>query len=322
MKTILVSGASGIVGYGCLQSLRMASEKYRLVGTSVYAESIASAFCDVFERAPYTWEEGYLDWLNETIEAHEVDLIIPSIEVDLFLWNSQRRLIARRAKVALNNPDLIELCGDKWLFYEALRNACPEFAIPSRLDGSFEELSEAFGLPFILKPRKGYASKGIVRIEDEAGFSKYRERLGELMAQPIVGNDGEEYTTSAFFDSESKLKCLMTLRRKLSKDGYTEIAFTVDEACFERAVERLRSAFLPMGPTNFQFRKTPDGLKLLEINPRISSATSIRAKFGYNEAAMCAEYYLSGRVPKQPPLKNGRAIRYVEDYIVYDRSDC
>ena len=48
MKTILVSGASGIVGYGILKSLRMSEEKYNLIGTSIYDDTIAEAFCDLF----------------------------------------------------------------------------------------------------------------------------------------------------------------------------------------------------------------------------------------------------------------------------------
>ncbi len=58
-------------------------------------------------------------------------------------------------------------------------------------------------------------------------------------------------------------------------------------------------------------------LKLLEINPRISSSTSIRTAFGYNECAMAVEYYLEGKTPKQPVIRPGRAVRYTEDLIFY-----
>ena len=75
--------------------------------------------------------------------------------------------------------------------------------------------------------------------------------------------------------------------------------------------------FKPAGPTNFQFRKQNGILKLLEINPRISSSTSIRTAFGYNESAMSVDYYLENKKPLQPIIRPGRAIRYVEDYIMY-----
>jgi carbamoyl-phosphate synthase large subunit len=60
MKTILVSGASGVVGYGILKSLRNASNGYRLIGTTIYNDSVAPAFCDIFELAPPTQDKNYL----------------------------------------------------------------------------------------------------------------------------------------------------------------------------------------------------------------------------------------------------------------------
>jgi carbamoyl-phosphate synthase large subunit len=59
----------------------------------------------------------------------------------------------------------------------------------------------------------------------------------------------------------------------------------------------------------------------LEINPRISSATSIRAAFGYNESLMSLEFFLEQKRPVQPRIRTGRAVRYTEDYIFYDRAD-
>ena len=51
MKTILVSGASGILGYGILKSLQQSNISYKLIGTSIYDDSIAPVFCDIFEKA-------------------------------------------------------------------------------------------------------------------------------------------------------------------------------------------------------------------------------------------------------------------------------
>ena len=83
MKTILVSGASGVVGYGVLRSLRKSAHEYKLIGTSIYDDSIAPAFCDVFELAPMTNSSEYIEWLCSAIKKHEVDAVIPGIEADM-----------------------------------------------------------------------------------------------------------------------------------------------------------------------------------------------------------------------------------------------
>ncbi|MGF7050595.1 carbamoyl-phosphate synthase large subunit [Paenibacillus sp. DS2015] len=323
MKTILVSGASGIVGYGILRSLRENGENYKLIGTSIYEDSIAPAFCDIFELAPPTSDSNYIDWLCNIIIKHNVNMIIPGIEADMFKWAEMYNVISNtKVKVLLNKIELIQLCGDKWTFYEKLMENNSKLAIESRIHGSFEELVHQYGLPFLLKPRRGYASKGIVKVSSEEIFLEHERNLGEkFMAQPIIGNEDEEYTISAFFNSKSDLCCYMGLRRKLSQEGYTEKAqvFNVD-GC-EESLRALAATFKPVGPTNFQFRRHQGVLKLLEINPRISSSTSIRAAFGYNESLISTKYFLDGEIPIQPIIKSGVAIRYIEECVFFDRDN-
>jgi len=320
MKTILVSGASGVVGYGVLRSLRRADADFKLIGTTIYDDSVAQAFCDIFELAPPTTEEHYIDWLCKVIKKYQVDMIIPGIEADMIAWNDARdQLTATGTYVLLNNPDLIKLCSDKWSFYEALSASGSSLAISSRLVGSFDELKAEFGLPFLLKPRRGFASKGIVRIDSKEAFTPHQQNLGTVvMAQPIVGTNDEEYTVSAFFDINSDLLCHMGLKRKLAREGYTEKAQVAEPTKVRSAIKELATLFKPVGPTNFQFRVQNDQLKLLEINPRVSSATSIRTAFGYNESFMSVECFLNNKVMKQPDIKHGYAVRYIEDYIFYD----
>ncbi len=318
-RTILVSGASGIVGYGILKSLRQSHPGYRLIGTSIYADCVAPAFCDVFELAPPTGDAGYIPWLLSLIERHGISLIIPGIEIDVFAWNAHRDVIeAAGAKVLLNDPDLIRLCADKWMFYLRLRDAGSPYAIPTAL--KFDANLHQF--PLLLKPRSGSGSKGIVIVENRDQLDEHAAEIGpHLMLQPIVGAPDQEYTVSAFFDRDSRLCASMTLRRTLSQNGYTETAETVEGADPVVALTDLARIFHPVGPTNFQFRVDRGQWKILEINPRVSSATSIRAAFGYNESAMAVEFLLHGMPPVQPDLRRGRAVRYVEDVIYYDRPD-
>jgi carbamoyl-phosphate synthase large subunit len=135
------------------------------------------------------------------------------------------------------------------------------------------------------------------------------------MAQPLIGSDNEEYSCAVFADGKCGFSAHITLRRKLSPLGFTEKAEVVDGSDVMQAVSALCFHFNPVGPTNFQFRVHKGELKLLEINPRISSSTSIRAAFGYNEPAMAVDFFLNGTRPTQPEIKRGRAVRYWEDYV-------
>ena len=41
MKNILISGTSGIIGYGILRSLKLSNENLKLIGTTIYSDSVA-----------------------------------------------------------------------------------------------------------------------------------------------------------------------------------------------------------------------------------------------------------------------------------------
>ena len=314
-KTVLVSGASGIVGYGILRSLRKGDDEYRLIGTTIYDFSIAPAFCDIFEKALPTDQPDYIDWHCEIIEKYSVDMLIPSIECDMFQWNIEReKILSTGALPLLNDNNLIELCFDKWKFYEKLIIENVKYAIPTALNADFK----TFSCPFLLKPRRGYGSKGIIKINNENDFEMHKHKIGaELMMQPIIGSADEEYTVSGFFDKSSQLIDFISFKRKLSNDGFTQEAQVVDFG-FEEVLCDLAEAFKPIGPTNFQFRVDGEEVKLLEINPRISAATSIRASLGYNESVMSINYFLNNKIPTKldkAKIKNKRAIRYMEDHI-------
>jgi carbamoyl-phosphate synthase large subunit len=315
MINILVSGASGIVGYGILRSLRE-SKEFNLVATTIYDDSAALLFCDIFEKAPLSSDTHYFEWLIKIIEKHAIDYLIPGIESDMILWNKNRGFLENLGVVlVLNNSDLIELCSDKWAFYSKLIVELPEYAIPTFL--SIEDIH--FDSPIILKPRVGFGSKGIIRLNSKIELESHRKSIGsELMIQPIVGNDDFEYTVSGFFDKNSNLIDYLALKRKLSKEGYTEVATVVD-IDIEDILIKFGSVFKPFGPTNFQFRFDGLTFKILEINPRISSSTSIRSKFGYNEAQIMINYLKDGKLPNKIDknlILDMKAIRYTEELVL------
>ena len=302
MHTILVSGASGIVGYGILKCLK--GMGYRLIGTTIYPSSPAECFADIVEIVPRTTDKRYLSSLIQIIKKYNVDMIIPGIEEDMFFWNKHRNVLTDTGVfLLLNARELINTCRDKWIFYKKIKAYGLGCCIESSICADFKR----FRSPFILKPRCGYGSKGIVKVVSEEIFDKYRGQIGKtLMMQEYVGDDEDEYTVSAFFDKEGTMKTLLMLKRKLSNSGFTERARTMEASEIEPVILELASIFQPIGPTNFQFRKKEGVWKLLEINPRISSSTSIRKAFGYNEEI------------GQPLIKKGEAIRYIEDYVFYD----
>ena len=134
----------------------------------------------------------------------------------------------------------------------------------------------------------------------------------------IIGNMDEEYTIGAFGNGEGDINSMIIFRRRLAQDGSTSKAKVVVNKDIKELIIKLSKKMKPEGPTNFQVRSHQSELKLLEVNPRISSSTSLRAKFGYNEAKQCIDYYYNNRQIEQPAIRIGQAQRYIADSITYE----
>jgi len=320
MKTILVSGASGIVGYGILKNLK--GNNFNLIGTSIYNNSVAKKYCNLFIQAVPTKDKNYLSWLNQTIERYSIDLIIPGIEVDLYFWNANRNKI--NTKVILNNSELICLCQDKWNFYQKLESGTiiDYLNIPSMISTDYNKIVKELGSPFLLKPKQGYGSKDIVKIESKSDFLKQMSRSDkQFFSQKYIGSDDEEYTVSFFGDGNGKSLVNIILKRKLSSSGYTEQATSTinknDIIDINNIINDIAEYFNPIGPTNIQLRKEGCYFKLLEINPRLSASTAIRTGFNYNECLMAVDFYLNGVLPIQPKIQSGSCVRYIDEHFTY-----
>ncbi len=315
---ILVTGVGAIIGYGIIESLRISGISCNIIGTDIYQENYGRYICDHFEVAPYTNDVQYYGWLNHVCHKYKIDLIIPGIEQDLFSFNENRHSLP--VATVLNRYQIVDLAKDKfdtWMYLKKHENIN---AIPTYKNLDYESAVRELGLPFIIKPSRSYASKGFYVIKNSNDFAGMSTELSEnSLFQSYIGNIDEEYTFSIFGNGEGAIIDQLILRRYLSKEGATQKAFVVShDAEMQEYVETLVNDLKPIGPTNFQFRKQSGKAYLLEINPRISSACSVRSKFGYNEPKYCIEHYLKNGEYMPQLKKKGKAIRFISDKIIYE----
>lgn len=317
--TVLVTAVGAVIGYGVVQCLRKSGHPVTIVGTDIYPDAVGQHWCDHFSQAVPARDPGYIDYLLEMITRFDVKLVIPGTEYEIeALHRGRDRLRDTDAVILLNRPEVIENTHDKWLAFGNF-TAADIPTIPSRIDADYLSAVAELGLPMLSKLRRSDAGKGMRIVHDEAEFHACREKAGDnFMVQKIVGNDEEEYTASVFGFGDGTAMNGPILRRKLSKAGATDKAWTIEDPALTALMESLTAHLKPLGPTNYQFRKDGGRYLVLEVNPRVSSATSIREAFGFNEAAMCIEWFLHGNHPQPPKLRSGSALRYLADSVIYD----
>jgi carbamoyl-phosphate synthase large subunit len=315
---VLVTGVGAIIGQGILRSLRMLDRPVRIIGIDLNENAFGAHDCDVFYAKP-TCEDGeeYRDFFRRLVENESVELIIPGIEHDIFYLDANREFFREIGLLlALNQHALIELSRDKWATAKALEGAGIS-VIPSLIPTTWDECTALLGPPpLLLKPRSGNGSRGISRLRDKRDFDYWTgEDSGQFLVQKIVGTDDQEYTASVFGFGDDGATVPIIFRRRLSANGSTLSAEVVQHATIEELISRLNALFRPLGPTNYQFRVEGESVYLLEVNPRISSATSLRSAFGFNEACMCVDYFLDKKRPAPIPAQHGKATRYVADFV-------
>jgi carbamoyl-phosphate synthase large subunit len=315
---ILVTGVGAIIGYGIIESLRLANVNCKIIGTDIFEENYGRYVCDKFVQVPYTSDPEYKNIITKIISENQIDIVFPSIEQDLYYFIDNYQNF--NTKIVLNKKELVHLSKDKWNMYRFLQEKAYSFLIPTFIDLNYRLAVKKIGLPFIIKPKSSYASKGFYIIRSEEDYLKIADEVNETtLFQPFVGSVDDEYTISVFGDGTGNYIDSLILRRYLSKAGASEKTYTIkNDELLMKAVNDLLEIFKPEGPTNFQFRKQEDKVYLLEVNPRISSACSLRTKFGYNEPLFCLQHYLFNKEYTYLEKTYGKAIRYISDKMIYE----
>ncbi len=317
---VLVTGAGAIIGYGIIKSLLASKYDCKIIGIDIYKDAVGQAWTDEFIQAEPASSGGYISFLEQLVRNKKIDIVFfgTEQEIEKVVNCTNKHLIE---KCVLNRKSLIDLSNDKWDTYNFLvKEQFP--AILSSVGKDYDLIIQEMGSPFLLKPRRSYAGKGMHPIKSKEEFRFWSGKISDenYMVQKITGDEEHEYTASVFGLADGTCIKPIVMKRKLSQEGATSKAYSIKNSGIEKQIYNLVKILKPVGPTNFQFRYEDGEYYLLEINPRISSSTSIRTLFGFNEAEMCIEWYLEHREPENREIRQGMALRFIDEWVRLDES--
>ena len=316
MASVIVSGVGQVIGYGIVRALKLGNPRLRVIGTDIYPHAIGQTWCDRFVRCPLASDVSFPGFLQQLAKEEEAQCIFSGFPQEIpVLARLAGGILDQGTRVVLNTTNALLFGVDKWeLATEISRSS---LCIETRLltaASKFSDIASLLGVPFIIKPRNGFASRGFATIANESDFERRAIKDGSFIAQRRVGCPEAEFTTAVYGDGEGGFAAAIAMRRVLGGEGNTVRAEVVLETDFDEAHTELCHLIKPVGPTNFQFRLDPSGEpRLLEINPRISSSTYMRALCGYNEALMAYAHFVENTLPHQPDVEMKRFVRFAED---------
>ena len=319
---VLVTGVGSIIGQGIVQGLKKISRNIHVIGIDRNEYTFANVICDEFLKKPLfdSLDSNLLVYWKQILREKKIDLVIPGIEQDIkFLNRNRKEFKLENTKLVLNCSKLISLSADKWNTYQNLIDTDIAL-IPTEIDGDWQKISSRLGKPpYLIKPRNGYGSKGIHLVDNEIDYEYWRRKLGsQFMIQKYLNDSTNEYTIGSFGFGDGNSMEPLILKRKIFNSGITQWAEVCKNDQLHEFSCKLDQKFKPIGPTNYQFLEHSEKYYLLEVNPRISSSTSIRSKFGYNEAEMCVNFFHDKLTLEEKPIFRGKAMRFIEDYVVFE----
>ena len=318
---VLVTGVGAIIGYGIIRNLQRSSYDVNIVGIDIFKDAVGQKWCDAFIQGLPAAHENYITFINNVIKEYNIDIVIPGIEQDLERLVADFKLLPDIPFV-LNNKEYFNIFHSKLATYKFLDGAVPLIPTIECCDELYEKASTELGLPFIVKQDISYASKGFAVIHDKFDFDYYMYKYaGKCIAQKKMEIIDSEFTCSVFGLGDGFFVNPVCLKRELSPEGSTKKAenMPIDTILLD-TLSIIAKKCLFIGPTNLQFIKYLGEYYLLEINARVSSATSIRQIFGVNEAEMCLDYFINRKIPDLKKQKFGKVIRYIEDHC-FDSCD-
>ena len=232
-----------------------------------------------FQQVARIDSDDFIDDILSVCEAHEVAIVIPTIDTELDKYADARdRFSQLGIDLWVSSATTVGLAQDKLRFFDFLVEAgdFPVIETVSLADVHAREVS----LPAIVKPRFGSGSSHVQKVRSRAEMPLF-ENPGDFVVQPLV--EGVEYTVDFAVDREENLRGISCRERKKVSSGEVLTATTRHKPQFERVIERLVPLLdEPYGLFNIQFFENHEGFKILELNARVGGGFPLSVAAGCN----------------------------------------
>ncbi|MEC4812922.1 MAG: ATP-grasp domain-containing protein [Scytonema sp. PMC 1069.18] len=315
--TVVVTGVGAPVGVGIIKSLRASNLPLRIIG--VDSEPLAQGLfrVDQAHLIPSARQNPdiYFNALVKISQMEGADILFSGWEGELLMLAERKTEFEERTSTTLPfASDATLKALDKWLTTKIL-NAfgvpVPDTVLP--IDwAQLEDFRHNHAYPYIMKPRRSSGGKGMVLVHTDQELAFFSQYISDPVVQEQLLPDDKEYTVGVFIQTDGKPSGALALKRSLSGGlSYRMESDRNTDAC-DIAIQAAKAMGL-VGAVNVQMRLTANGFKVFEINPRFSSATCVRANFGFNEPELTIRHFVLGEEISPPDVQEGICLRFWEE---------
>ncbi len=290
---------------------------------------------------PRSSHPEYFDRLLATCQEHQIGLLISLNDLELPLLSQQRdRFLAIGTVPLIANPAAIDICFDKWKTYQFLKqNNIPAPKTYRSLADALEALAVGeLKFPLVVKPRWGTASIGVEFPQDneelELAYHLIKKRLTRtiLAAASLTDPDrcvliqerivGGEYGLDVINNLQGEHVTTFAKRKLSMRGGETDRAVTTHNPLLIEIGRKIGQNLQHIGNLDCDVLSSPDGYRVLELNPRFGGGYPFSHVAGANlPAALIA--WATGKpvnpewLTVEPNVMSSKCARLVSHTIKY-----
>ena len=302
MIALALSGKKIVILFPCigrrvslLRSFRRACRRLGreavIVGTDTTENSAALQCCDRKYIVRPVHHRGYGREVTEIVRRENVDLLVPTVDLDLPVWARGRGKLAQMGCTALiSSPQVVQICQDKRKTFTFLKEH--GFETPDTTIAAPALRRKRHHFPYFLKPWDGHASRGsmIVRNLEELKF--YTKRIPNCLVQEFI--DGQEHTVDVLVDFDGAVRCVVPRLRIETRGGEVSKGKTVKHNGIieqsKKLIETLKAGpgvitiqcFLTKPKKTGRTTTGTERIIFIEINPRFGGGVPLSIKAGAN----------------------------------------
>jgi len=252
------------------------------VGESTYlAPAFFSRYCHARVRipSPVLQPQDYLDFLEDYLNRHPHEVLLPMEEATLLLLARYHDRFERLTRLPTSDYQTLELTGDKLQVLQradALSIPIPQtYPVPDLETGQI--LLDTLPYPLVVKPRLGSGSAGVEYVTERAQLLPALRRAFAAGHRPLIQErlpaDGQGIGVCLLLDRSQQVRASF-VHRRLREYPITGGPSTLRESCrheqaYTDAVRLLQDLrFVGVAMVEFKIDARTGQAKLLEVNPR------------------------------------------------------
>lgn len=286
----------------------------KVISTDINNLSAGLYMSDKHYLVPPSSDQNFIPTILRLCKKENIKLLIPTRDGELLLFAKNKEKFEKQGThVMVSNPEIIEICNDKYRFYQfLLKNN-----IPTPKTYFSEQIDfPSIHYPLFVKSRYGSGSKSIFKVENEEELKFFINYVPNSVIQEFA--NGKEYTIDLLTDFNGKVLTVVLRERIETFCGESYKGKTIKDIKIIEYAKNLAEKLGTIGHITIQCIKNEAGIKFIEVNPRFGGGAILGIKSGANTPLLILRLISGKRLEPQIGefKENLIMLRYTKDLFI------